>query len=285
MVKKREAFISRHQKRVSRKYNIKNDSMVRYIVSALKSVSHEDFGWKLDEYERYAVRNMAKWARNAPLEEIMVIMSKLSIPFFLTGYDAKYPHKAFTMMKWRQDYARTKDVNGLLKQISEHKFFCLVGRDVLRSQALYSQLINSALYVPNSDFKQFLKHGMNAEGYSDVKNVDIVLGAICLQAGYQDLSVTDLAILYLCKRYDDLPLSGESIYQIMEYRREHDVIQRHLAKLTKFQYLTKHGMKKDSSYSLSEKGMLILNKARKAFFQDAQFWNQKNPNEAFKKSN
>lgn len=257
--------------------------MIRYIVACLKSVSHEDISWRLDEWERYSIRSMAKWARNADLSEIIVIMAKLGFPFFITGYAANAPHKAFTMIKWRAKFAKDKDVNGLMQQIAEHKFFSLCGRDVLKSQALYSQLINGNMYVPNSSFKQFLKHGLNAEGFSDVKNVDVVLGAAFQMNGYEDLNDTDLAILYLCKKYDDMPLSGNAIYEVLTYRRDHALIQRHLARLTKFKYLYKHGTQKDSMYSLSDKGMLILNKARKAFFQDAHFWNQKSPNEAFLK--
>lgn len=284
-MKKRESFVSRHQARVTRKYNVKNDNFVRYVTSCLKSVSHEEASWRLDSYELYAIRNTSKWARNSPLEEVLTIMTKLGFPMFINGYDANSPHKAFTMMKWRQKFSRDKDVNGLLEEIAKHKYFCYGGRDLIKAQGLYSQLINGAIYVPNHDFKSFLKHGLSAEGFADLKNVDIVLGALCVNNGYMELTIPDLAIMYLCKRYDDLPLSGNSLYGILEFKFDHDLIQRHIAKLTKFQYLTKHGMKKDSSYSLSDKGMLILNKARKAFFQDAQFWNQKNPNEAFKKSN
>lgn len=283
MLKKRDSYISRHQHRVSRKYNIKNDNFVRYVVSSLKSVLQEDIAWRLDDHQKYAIRMATKWARNAPLEEIMYVMSALGYPMFLTGFAADMPHKAFTMMKWRQTFVKNKDINGLLNEIAKHKFFVLAGRDVIKAQGLYSQLVNGNLFVPNHDFKHFLKHGINAEGFSDLKNVDVVLGSVCLQNGFGDLGITDLAILYLCKRYDDLPLSGNAIYEIMEYKRDHDIIQRHLSRLTKSQYLTKHGVKKDSAYSLSEKGMLILNKARKAFFQDAQFWNQKSPNEAFLK--
>lgn len=282
--RRRSHWIVTHQKRVSRKYNIKDDNFVRYVVSCLKSVAHEDVAWRLDEYERAAIKDKAKWVRNADLDEIIVIMTKLGFPMFLTGLDASVPQKPFPIKAWKRKFVKERDVNGLLSEMAQHKFFVLGGRDAMKAQGLFSQLVNGSLYVPNNDFKNFLKHGMNAEGYSDLKNVDIAFGAMALQNGYGDLDVTDLAILYLCKRYDDMPLAGKAVYEIMEYKRDRDVIQRHIGKLVKYGYLYRHGVKQDAMYSLTEKGMLILNKARKAFFENCQFWNQEKPNETFKQN-
>ncbi len=63
--------------KLKKKYNIKSEEFIAWVISCIGSAPPNDVLWMLDEHEKVAIQNPLVFARSAPLEEIFVIMNKL----------------------------------------------------------------------------------------------------------------------------------------------------------------------------------------------------------------
>lgn len=260
-----------NKRRKRRKYQIRDEAFIRYVVSSIKSIPNNGIKYNLDDYERYAIFRPTQWAREAPMEEILAVCAKLGIKLTLIGMDERNPMQAYEIAKGVREFYRTKDVNALLEIAAKHKFFCMSGSTILKNLGMYSQLVNGDMYVPNKDYAAFMAIGLlDGKLTSDLAlAADEIIGRNYIMNGTENLSSDDLAVLYTIRKHDDMPLGSVSIHSYLTYNRSSQKVKRSLAKLVAGKYIYMYGNKNNAMYSVAEKGWMVLNQIREEVFKKA----------------
>lgn len=268
---------AKNRKKIRRKYRAKNPAMLKNIVSCIKKVPESEKNYFLDDYEREIIKEPGRWAKESPLEEILVIMSKLAIPFTLQMMDDRLPLKAFEIHKATKEFYRRGNLKKLQEAFQKHNYFCLTGREIMKDQSLCSLLVGGSIFKASPDSKFLLKSAIR----KDIKNqkaVDDFIENLYFGSEIGELNMTDWKILFFVRRYDDLPVGTLAIHERLSYTVEPNLIQRHLAKLTKRGYLDKWGIKKTMMYALTGKGWATITEAKRKYFEGIRFFDQNESN-------
>lgn len=261
-----------NKRRKRRKYQIRDEAFVRYVVSSIKKLPKHRIGEHLDDYERYATVRPAQWVREAPMEEILAVCAKIGVTLYLVGHDAEKPMKAAELMRGAKEFFKTKDANAMMEWMAKHKFFCMSGAAILKNLGAYSQLVNGDMYVPNKDYAAFLTIGFHKGKLTKELQaaVDEILGRSYILGGTEYLSTDDLAVLYLIRMNDSLPMGSIAIHSMLTHNRHPKKVSRSLAKLVVGKYICQYGTRANAMYGLLEKGWLVLNERREELFRRAK---------------
>lgn len=262
-------------KKHTRRYRIRTPEMINWVVSCIKLAPHHVKLERLDDYELNAIRQPRSFAKFAPIEEIIVILTRLGYQTALIGFDAQGGMNPKEMAKGAIDWVRNGDTKQLTAYLAKHKFFSLAGKEILRTQALYSQIIHGNIFVINHDFKTFMKIGAlrlkDAEQYANQRAVDEVIANTFLKNPVDDLTRIELAILFLLRKYDTLPLTLKNIKELLKHTQPIEFLFPIVSKLHQHGYLNKFGKGHKTSYMLSPKGWLAKEQARKEYFHGVRF--------------
>lgn len=254
-----------------RKYHVKSEKMIQHIVSCIKKLPKDEIKARLNDYEVAALSNLSKWARTAPIAEILVVVTKLGFPITIQMSDDRNPLQAYELHKATKELVRRNQFDKLIEIARTHNYFCLCGSQIMKEQGLYSLLVNGTIYKPNPE----TKHLLRAAAYNDERNqksIDAFIDNVLKTGETGDLNFIDFRILWFIRRNDDFSVQTLTIHDHLAYMAQPNVIQSHLSKLTKHGYIQKFGIKKASSYILTPKAWQTLIKTKKEYFSEIRFF-------------
>jgi hypothetical protein len=250
---------------------VKTDAMIIEIANRIKSTPKSDIDVRLDDYEREMIKFPSKWAKEAPIPELMVILTKMGHPISFSMNDERNPTHAFEVVKASKEFHRRGQLDKLIELIKKHNYFCLTGAQIMKQQDLYSLLVGGTIFKVNPNSKTLLKSAANKDSRNQ-KSVHEFLENVYHYSEIGEFDFIDWKIIFMVCRFDNAPVGTLSIHDRLSYTVEPNVIQRHLTRLTKKGFLQKYGLKKMSSYILTGKAWQAITEAKKLFFKDVRFY-------------
>lgn len=262
-----------NRKRIKRVYRVKSDAMINKIVSVVNGIPENEKMEFLDDYERDSIKHVSRWAKEASIPEILVILTKLNIPVTIQFVDNRNPFKSFELHKASKEFFRRGDLTKLKEAFQKHNYFCITGAEIMREQSFYSMLVGGTIFRQNPASKYVLKSAMK----KDIKNqkvLDDFLESVYAYSEIGDLDNTDWKILYFIRKHENLPVGTLAIHDRVGMTVDAGIIQRHLIKLHRKGLVQKWGVKKNSTYALDSRGWMALTEAKKKFFSELRFFDE-----------
>lgn len=253
-----------------RKYNVKDEKMIRHIVECIKSVPKHEIQWRLDDYERNSIRNPLRWAKTASMDELMIVVTKLGFQSTWQMVDERNPMQAYELLRNTKELNDRKKFSEIIELAKNHRYFCLTGREFLKWQSYFSLYAGSTVFKMNGDSARMLKSALS-NNIRNQKSIDNFIYNVLETIEVGDLDLTDLRILFYVRLNDDAPVNTFALYEKF-YTLSPHILNRHLAKLYKYQYLERFGVKKASSYALTQKAWQALMNAKKQYFNGIRLW-------------
>jgi hypothetical protein len=260
-----------HRRKIRRQYNVKTAALIREVANRIKNTPQNEIDTRLDAYERESIKFPAKWAKSAPIPEIMVILTKIGHPVTFQIMDERNPVKAFELTRASKEYHRRGRLDKLIELSQKHNYFCMTGSQVMKHQDLYSLLVGGITFKVNPNYTLFLKSALN-KNPKDQKAVDDFILNLLENSEIGNFDFIDWKIIFIVRKYDDTPVNTLLIHERLSYTVEPNVIQRHLTNLTKHGFLQKFGQKKLSSYILTGKAWQAITEAKKEYFKGIRFF-------------
>lgn len=257
--------------------------MIAWVVSCIGKVNPAMRSVLLDNYESRRIINVKKWAESASVEEIMVIMTKLGFPMTLHGL-GQNKQGNFPKVKAVRVFNEEGDIDLLVDGAAENLYFCITSREVMKMQVLYSQVLNGSWFVPNKDFKSFVRVMKETSShlfeknlvdfdYDNMKLVIKIFSNFLLSKQILDLNDIDYTILFYLACNDDKPIAHERIADLFAHKQTKGFVSRSLKKLIIYDYVQRYGNNhKKITYIINHKGWKAIELALKEFLRDIKFW-------------
>lgn len=265
-----------------RRYSVKTPNFIAWVVSCVGKVKPDLRSVLLDDYELRRIMFTKKWAERAPIEEVMVVLTKLGFPMTLQGMGESAQNN-YPTTKIVRRFEEDGSIETIIDTAADKRYFCLTSREVMKMQVLYSQILNGAWFVPNQDYKSFVKVMKQTKGYLFEKNrtdfdydnmklVFKIFSNFLLSKQIMDLSEIDYVILFYMAHNDDLPTPTGRIVELFAHKHSKTMVGRSLKKLTSFGHLQRHAKGKLTQYIITHKGWKTIELCLKEFMRDVKFW-------------
>lgn len=269
-----------NQPRTKRKYKIRSENFISHIIACVKSVPENEIRLRLDEYEQQAIRNPKQWATTASMEEVMVITTKLGFQSTYQMVDERNPLRTAELLKATRRLYQRKNFDELLELIKKHKYFVFTGDRIMKVQSFVTLVGDGVMYKPSPDSSRLLKSARHND-VRNQKNVDDFVVNVFRTKRILGLNALDIYILFLIRKFDDLPVATELLYDELKNQFTNVQIHKHLTKLYQYGYLHKWGLKKASMYGLNIKGWQVLIEIKKEYFRGIRFWESNEAKQAY----